>query len=98
MSMVRDAFQVSKMRREHGVWMLNRILEALDFVHVQKKVVHGAILPDTVMVYSSGLSKDEFNHGARLIDWSYAAKIGTPLKAISPAWESFYPPEAPNTN
>lgn len=87
---VREAFP--KLQMEHGVWMFNRILEGLDFVH-KKGYVHGALTPEHVVVYSSGQEKDPYNHGAKLIDWSYAVKLGHTVKAISPAWESLYPPE-----
>lgn len=77
---------------EHGVWMFNRILEGLDYVHA-KGYIHGALTPDHVAVFSSGKENHPYNHGAKLIDWTCAQKIGGVVKAISPAWEECYPPE-----
>lgn len=88
---VRDAFD-GKLQMEHGVWMFNRILEGLDYVH-KKGYIHGALTPDHVMIFSSGEEKHPYNHGAKLIDWSYSQKIGGKIKAISPSCEDFYPPE-----
>jgi serine/threonine protein kinase len=88
---VREAF-AGKLQMEHGVWMFNRILEGLDYVH-KKGYVHGALIPEHIVVFSSGEEKHPYNHGAKLIDWAYAAKIGETIKAISPDWEAFYPPE-----
>lgn len=96
LAMVEEAFHNEGLAMEHGVWMFNRVLEVLDFLHDHKKVVHGALTPDHVVVYSSGLEIDPYNHGAKLIDWSYSVKMGSPLRAISPKWESFYPQEVFN--
>lgn len=84
-----------KLQMEHGVWMFNRMLEILGYVHKQH-YVHGAILPAHVLVYAGTEEKDILNHGARLVGWSYSAKMGTPLKAMSPAYADFYPPEVFN--
>lgn len=89
---VREAFRIDGLQMEHGVWMFNRILEALDFIH-RKGYVLGSLTPDHVLVYSSGKSKDPLNHGGKLLGWPYAVKIGGIVKAISPGSESFYPPE-----
>lgn len=88
---VRKAFE-AKLQMEHGVWMFNRILEGLDFIH-KKGYVHGALVPSHVLVFSSGQEKHPYNHGAKIIDWSYAQKIGGQIKAIAPEWAEFYPPE-----
>lgn len=88
---IRTAFG-TKLQMEHGVWMFNRILEGLDFIHT-KKMVHGALTPDHVVAYSSNAELDEYNHGAKIIDWCYAVKLGEKVKAISPRWADFYPPE-----
>ena len=72
---------------EHGVWMLNRILEGLDYAH-RRGQIHGALVPGNVLVW-----KDPQGHLCKLIDWGYAGAPGDKLRAISPAWRSFYPPE-----
>lgn len=87
---VREAH--TKLQLEHGVWMLNRILEALSHTHAAG-VVHGSVLPPHVMAYASSAEKDPFNHGAKLVGWSYSMPIGQPLRAISPKWSGYYPPE-----
>ncbi len=89
---VRLAFS-GGLRFEHGVWMFNRILEALDFVHTQKKMVHGSLLPTHVMPYSAGAARDPYNHGVKLIDWCYAVPIGEQVRAISTEFEDMYAPE-----
>lgn len=91
MKEVRQAFG-SKLQMEHGVWMFNRLLEVLDFVH-KKGFVHSALTPEHCVVFSSGQAKHEYNHGLRIIDWCYSVKNGEIVKAISPEWEDFYPPE-----
>jgi serine/threonine protein kinase len=51
--------------KKHMVWMLNRSLSALGFVHSQG-YVHCNLCPEHVMV-------EPVNHNACLIDWSYSA-------------------------
>jgi serine/threonine protein kinase len=87
---VRRAYPALQM--EHGVWMFNRLLEGLDFVH-SKKILHGALTPDHVVAYTANRDKDPYNHGAKLIDWAYSVPVGRTIQAISPQWKSFYPPE-----
>lgn len=90
---IREAFD-SKLPMEHGVWMFNRLLEGLNFIHTQKGVIHGALTPDHVVAYSKpGADKDPYNHGAKIIGWGHAVKRGELVKAISPKWENFYAPE-----
>lgn len=72
---------------EHGVWMFNRILEGLDYVH-RRGQIHGALVPGNVLVW-----KDPVGHLCKLIDWGYGGAPGDKLRAISPSWRSFYPPE-----
>lgn len=90
---VREAFRSNTLQMEHGVWMFNRILEGLTYVHDEKGYVHGSLTPDHVLVYSSGKTKDPLNHGGKFLGWSYSIKKGQPIKAISPGYENFYPPE-----
>lgn len=70
-------------------WMWRRNLEILSWVHAQG-YVHGAVIPPHVMVYQSC---DPKAHFGRLLDWSYAVKIGGKIKAISSAYRVFYAPE-----
>jgi serine/threonine protein kinase len=72
------------------VWMFKRVLAAMWFVHSEKKVVHGALIPPHIMIHPTG-------HGAKIVDWSYAvsdwpSKAGR-VKAISKAYKIFYPQE-----
>jgi len=73
---------------EHAVWMFNRILEGLDFLHLKTGQIHGALVPSNLMIWL-----DPKGHLTKMIDWGYAGKIGEQIKAISPGWKAFYPPE-----
>ena len=66
-------------------WMWRRVLEILSWVHSHRKV-HGAILPPHILFNTT-------IHGGRLIDWCHSVESGSRIKAISPAYEAFYPPE-----
>lgn len=66
-------------------WMYKRLLVAIGFAHI-RGYVHGAVLPPHFLVHPK-------NHGGRLLDWCYATKIGSPIRAISTSLRSFYPPE-----
>lgn len=68
-----------------AAWMFNRLLGAI-LVAQQAGVVHGAILPEHVMV-------DPVNHNAVLMDWCYASTNGALIKAISSRNKSLYAPE-----
>jgi serine/threonine protein kinase len=70
------------------VWMWKRLLSALGFIHREKRVIHGAILPTHVMIHPT-------EHGAKIIDWCYAVKMGKDarIKAISTPYRDFYAPE-----
>ncbi len=57
----------------HVVWMMNRALSALGFVH-RLGVVHGSVTPDHLL-YCPG------DHNLCLVDWCYAS-TGDPIKAI----------------
>lgn len=65
-------------------WMFRRALEVLGFVH-GKGFVHGAILPPHILVHP-------VQHGARLIDWSYAVTSGR-IRAMCADYEDLYAPE-----
>lgn len=73
-----------------AVWMLRRLCELLGWVH-SAGVVHGAVLPEHVLIQPRG-------HGARLVGWS-AASAKTrdgwePLVAITRSARAFYPEDA----
>lgn len=91
LEMVREAH--TPLQMEHGVWMFNRMLEILGYIHGRKKIIHGAVLPEHVLVYAGTKEKDPLNHGARLVGWSSSAAVGQALKIISAKYEAFYPPE-----
>jgi len=68
------------------VWMFKRVLVGLGYVHTQK-VVHGALIPPHVLLHP-------VNHGARIIDWSYAVMDGkNKVAALSTPWKAYYAPE-----
>ena len=89
---IRKAHLATDLRFEHGVWMFNRILECLDYLHA-KKVIHGGIIPPHVMVYSSENNKDPFTHGAKLIDFTGSVPTDGRISVVSSSWKTFYPPE-----
>lgn len=66
-------------------WMFRRLLAALGAVH-ERDVVHGAVVPTNFMICPD-------SHNGFLIDWCYAVNSGKIVKAISPQWKAFYPPE-----
>lgn len=73
-----------------AAWMWRRLLWALDYVH-QQGVVHGAVLPQNVMILPE-------QHGLVLVDWSYSIQRRTtgywPLRAIVGDRRQFYPLQA----
>jgi len=66
-------------------WMLNRMLTAVGFAHLQG-VVHGAVLPCHVLIRAD-------NHGLVLVDWTQSVDIKQPLKLISKKYREWYPKE-----
>ncbi len=69
----------------HIVWMMNRLLSCLGYVHRQG-LVHGAILPSHVLYNPA-------NHDMRLVDWCYSVDAGTPIKAAVTRYRGTYAPE-----
>jgi hypothetical protein len=65
-----------------GTWMLRRLLELLGYVH-RAGYVHGAVLPPHVLVHPR-------DHGATLVGWGTAARVGQPVTAIPRAWSGWY--------
>ncbi len=71
-------------------WMGNRVFEFLAWLHRQG-VIHGAVLPDHVLVHP-------VTHGAMVIDWCYAVcdwryPDGPHLRAVPSSQKSRYPQE-----
>lgn len=91
LAQVLDAYPKGLPNWEDAVWMLNRVLEGIGFVHT-KQIVHGALVPEHCMVHPTG-------HGAKLIDWSYSTSFEdrseARVKAMVRARADFYPPEIP---
>lgn len=68
---------------QSSIWVWRRILELLSFIHASG-MVHGAILPPHILI-----QKNE--HGARLIGFSHAGRIGDELPAAPKDAALFYP-------
>jgi hypothetical protein len=68
-----------------AAWMFNRLLEALALAH-GRGVVHGAVLPPNAWPVID-------THGLELGEWAYSVRVGEPLRAMSSAYEAWYPPE-----
>ena len=66
-------------------WMWRRLLVAVGFAH-RAGVVHGAVLPDHVLI-----EPDE--HGVVLVDWCYATFGGEAVPALVPTYADWYPQE-----
>ncbi|HSD12861.1 MAG TPA: hypothetical protein VLC10_04845, partial [Patescibacteria group bacterium] len=69
---------------ETMVWMWNRTLTLLAWVHMNR-MVHGAIVPGHILIHP-------LNHGATLLDWAYAVRVGKAVEA-EPAHAAFQPDE-----
>lgn len=73
----------------HMAWIWRRLLVALDHAH-RNKVVHGAVLPQHIMILPE-------QHGVVLIDWCYASLQEDddypPIKAVAKAYTDWYPKE-----
>jgi hypothetical protein len=68
-----------------AAWMWRRLLVALGLAH-RAGVVHGAVLPDHVLIQPA-------DHGVVLVDWCHAATAAEPIPAIVPRYADWYPPE-----
>jgi hypothetical protein len=71
----------------HAVWMWRRVLEVLTGVH-QAGVVHGAVLPQHLVVHAR-------DHGVMLVGWScgVATSSGAPPRVVSTVARECYPAE-----
>jgi serine/threonine protein kinase len=74
--------------QRHFVWIFNRLLSTLSFVHPQK-IVHGAILPDHILVHP-------VTHAIHLIDWCFAVPCDSLLRVIPVLYGNWYPQEVLN--
>lgn len=82
---VRDAHPRGLDPRD-GAWMWRRLLVALGAAH-RAGVVHGAVLPDHVLVHPD-------DHGVVLADWTYAAcEPGERVRAVEARYRDWFPPE-----
>lgn len=68
-----------------AAWMWNRMIESLHLLH-QFGYVHGSVTPDRFLIVPE-------THQGILVDFCYAVKADAKLRAFSPAWKAFYPPE-----
>ncbi|WP_208814580.1 serine/threonine protein kinase [Micromonospora echinofusca] len=69
-----------------AAWMWRRLLVALGLAH-RAGVVHGAVLPDHVLIEPDA-------HGVVLVDWCYSvADPGDTVPAVVPAYADWYPVE-----
>lgn len=64
------------------VWMFKRILHGVGHAH-ENQIIHGAILPPHVMIHP-------IDHGAKIIDWSYAVELEPAKPLPSKKAGSFY--------
>ncbi|GAA0798088.1 lipopolysaccharide kinase InaA family protein [Spirilliplanes yamanashiensis] len=70
-----------------AAWMWRRLLAGLGWAH-RAGVVHGAVLPEHVLIHPQ-------RHGVVLVDWCYSARPGEPLPALVARHREHYPPEVP---
>lgn len=70
------------------VWMFNRLLTALAFIHDVGGTgfVHGAILPPHVQIHPE-------THGLMLTEWGYGVAVGSRLSVMARDYVAWYPPE-----
>lgn len=83
---------------EAMAWMFNRMLAAMMVAHTSG-IIHGAILPSHVLVFS-GTLQDSLCHTAVLVDWTNSVEetsvnVWSKLSSMSSdeAYQCFYPPE-----
>ncbi|POM24227.1 hypothetical protein BTM25_28540 [Actinomadura rubteroloni] len=66
-------------------WMWRRLLVGLGFAH-RTGVVHGAVLPEHVLIHPA-------DHGVVLVDWCYSTTDGGRIPALVARYADRYPPE-----
>lgn len=69
----------------HIVWMMNRLLSLLGFIH-RLGLVHGAITPNHLLYRPS-------DHGLVLVDWTCASRTDQRIPYVSTSWRDLYPIE-----
>lgn len=69
----------------HLAWIFKRVLMILGFTH-SAGYVHGAVLPPHLLIHAEG-------HGAQLIGWGQAVKMGKALTCVPSNYHDWYPPE-----
>jgi len=69
----------------HIVWMVNRALSVLGFIH-RNGVIHGSVLPCHLLY-------DPADHGLKLVDWCYSCTAGQSIPALVRDYLMHYPPE-----
>ena len=68
-----------------AAWMWRRLLTGLGWAH-RAGVVHGAILPEHVLIHPA-------KHGLVLVDWCYSVAPGATIPALVARHRDHYPPE-----
>jgi hypothetical protein len=66
-------------------WMWRRLLVGLGWAH-RAGVVHGAILPEHVLIHPA-------EHGLVIVDWCYSVPRGTTIPALVARYRAHYPSE-----
>jgi hypothetical protein len=76
----------------HCVWMMNRLLSALGFIH-RKQHLHGGITPDHLLYQPK-------SHGLMLVGWCGSVPLNgaANVPIIAEAWRSIYAPEILHEN
>ena len=68
-----------------AAWMWRRLLAAIGTAQ-ETGLVHGAVLPEHVMIHPG-------EHGLVLVDWCYSVPSGEKMRAIVERYRDWYPPE-----
>ena len=75
----------SGLSQEHVVWIMERLLSVIGFLHVNK-IIHGAIEPGNILVTPE-------NHNASLIDFVFAIPYAHLSDARYVGWNDYSAPE-----
>jgi hypothetical protein len=77
----------TKLDFRHVVWMMNRSLSALGFIH-RNGYIHGGITPAHLLFHPE-------KHGLVIVGWCSAVELHTDahIPVVATDWESMYPPE-----
>lgn len=67
------------------VWMIRRMLMGLGYAHGRHRIIHGAVLPNHVLL-------DLSNHAALILDWCFSTR-GTRITAKHNGFDPYYAPE-----